>query len=120
MHKTMSMVENNARPAHWKTWLHALGPVRATVALIALICLPLVFFSGADHHGWGIIPSQVVPGLVVLLVWALPFDILMVKVFMSDARDEERARYRTVIRIDLLLILALILFWAPFFLRLFV
>ena len=100
--------------------IQLLGPVRSTVALIALICLPLVFLSGADHHGWGIIPSQVVPGLVVLLVWALPFDILMVKVFMTDANDDEQARYRTVIRIDFLLILALILFWAPFFLRLFI
>ena len=101
-------------------WARSLGPVRTAVAIVALSCLPLVFFSGADHHGWGIIPSQVVPGLVVLLVWALPFDILMVKVFMTDARDDERTRYRAVIRINLLLILALILFWGPFFLRLFI
>ena len=103
---------------HPLAWLHVLGPVRATVALIALLCLPMVFFSGADYEGWGIIPSQVVPGLVILMVWALPFDMLMARVFMADLQGPERERYRTVIRIDALLVLALVLFWGPFFIGL--
>lgn len=103
----------------WWSWIALLGPVRSAVALIALSCLPMVFLAGGDdYQSWRIIPSQVVPGLVVLLVWALPFDILMIKVFMSDQDEVGKARYRRMIHVDLLLILALVLFWVPFFLRL--
>lgn len=109
----------NPKPTStWQHWLTLLGPVRACVALIALLCLPMVFLSGGEaYEGWRIIPDQVVPGLVVLIVWALPFDILMIKVFMSDQDEAAKARGRQVIRIDLLLIILLLLFWVPFFMR---
>lgn len=110
--------EADAPLPRWRRLLQALGPVRVAVAVFALLCLPLVLFSDTDDRGWGLIPGQVAPGLVVLLVWALPFDMLMARVFMTDLQGAARERYRTVIRIDALLVLALILVWGPFFLRL--
>ena len=97
-----------------------LGILRLVVAGIVVICLPLAFLSGADSTGWGVVPSQVVPVIVVLLVWALPFDMLMARVFMADRPDAERRRYRTIIKVDGVLIVALLLFWGPFFFALLV
>ena len=97
------------------------GVLRILLAIIVLLCLPMVFLGGASSSGWGLIPSQITPALVVLLVWALPFDMLMARVFMSQAEnDSTRIRYRQIIRLDALLILALVMFWGPFFLRLFI
>ena len=97
------------------------GWLRILLAIFVLLCLPIVFLSGTGSNGWGLIPNQITPALVVLLVWALPFDMLMARVFMSQAEDgSTRIRYRQIIKLDTLLILALMLFWGPFFLRLFV
>jgi hypothetical protein len=96
------------------------GLLRIIIAAIVLLCLPLVFFSGASSAGWGILPSQIAPVIVVLLVWALPFDMLMARVFMADRPDDERERYRVIIRFDGVLIAALLVFWGPFFFALLV
>ena len=96
------------------------GLLRLIIAGIVVLCLPLVFLSGASSAGWGVLPSQVAPVIVVLLVWALPFDMLMARVFMVDRPDGERERYRVIIRFDGILIAALLLFWGPFFFALLV
>jgi hypothetical protein len=95
-----------------------LGVLRLIVAAIVVACLPLVFLSGMSGSGWGIIPSQIVPVVVVFLVWALPFDMLMARVFMADAQDADRGRFKAVIKLDVLLLVALLAFWGPFFLAL--
>ena len=99
----------------------SVGLLRILLAVIVLLCLPMVFLSGASSSGWGLIADQITPALVVLVVWALPFDMLMARVFMSQAENAStRIRYRQIIKLDTLLISALVLFWGPFFLRLFV
>ncbi|MGF1528059.1 MAG: hypothetical protein ACFCBW_14880 [Candidatus Competibacterales bacterium] len=79
--------------------------------------LPLAFFADADPEGLGLIPSQIAPGLVVLFIWVLPFDMLLAKIFMGDQPEAERWRGRTIIRLDQLLLVALLLCWGPFFLE---
>ena len=112
--------DNNKRPDAGAGVFSNVGLLRILLAIIVSLCLPMVFLSGMSSTGWGLVPSQITPALVVLLVWALPFDILMARVFMSQMEDEsERARYRQIIKLDTLLIVALLLFWGPFFLRLF-
>jgi hypothetical protein len=91
------------------------GLLRIIIAGIAVLCLPLVFFSGAGSAGWGILPSQIAPVIVVLLVWVLPFDMLMARVFMADRAEDERERYRTIIKFDGILMIVLLVFWGPFF-----
>ena len=85
------------------------------LAALVVSCLVLVFFSHAETVGWGRIPSQVVPALVILLAWVLAFDLLMARVLMSDQNDVARQRYRSVIKLDVILLVALLLFWGPFF-----
>jgi hypothetical protein len=88
------------------------------VAALALLTLPCLFLQGVREHPWDVLFGQVVPALVLLLIWAIPFDMLMARVFMSDAQDTERTRYRAIIQFDLVIWGALLLFWGYFFLRL--
>ena len=98
----------------------SVGWLRILLTFFVLLCLPVAFLSGASSSGWGLLTGQITPALVVLLVWALPFDMLMARVFMSQAEDDSTRRcYRQIIQLDMLLILALVVFWGPFFLHLF-
>lgn len=98
--------------------LARIGPLRAMLGGFVLLCLPVVFISGGDGVGWRVVPDQVIPALVALLVWSLPLDILMALVWMNEYQGAARARYRTVIRFNLALIAALLVCWGPFFVRL--
>ena len=91
------------------------GALRMGGAVLVGVCLPLVFFTGVGGTGWGVIPAYAAPGIVLFLVWGLLFDMLMARVFMSAKEGAERARYKTVLALDAALILALLIFWGPFF-----
>jgi hypothetical protein len=91
------------------------GVLRIAVASIAIAFLPFVFFSGERESVLGVIATQVVPGLALFMIWALPFDMLMARVFMVDKHGPERDRYKTVITLDIVLLVALLVFWGPFF-----
>lgn len=98
--------------------LTRIGPLRAILGGFVLLCLPVAFISGGDSAGWRIAPDQIVPALVALLVWSLPFDILMARLWMGEYQGAAQARYRTIMRFDTALIAALLVFWGPFFVRL--
>ncbi len=95
------------------------GFLRVALALIVLLCLPMAFFPTPDPVGWQTIPSYVVPGIVVCIIWVLPFDILISRIFLvgSGALDY-RARHRSIVILDLGMLIALVVFWGPFFVSL--
>jgi len=94
------------------------GFLRSALAFVVLLCLPMAFFSTAEPVGWETIPSYVVPGLVVCIVWALPFDILMSRIFLLGSGDPDyRHRHRSIVLLDLGMLIALLIFWGPFFLN---
>lgn len=97
------------------------GTLRIVLALVTIICMPLVFFSGGYEvvWDWSMIPNHVVPGLVVIIVWGLLFDMLMARVFMAEKEGAARERYKTVLKLDGLLLLGMCVFWGPFFWALF-
>lgn len=92
-----------------------IGPLRVMVVVLGLLSLPGVFLGEIETPPWGVIVGQVVPGLVLFMIWALPFDMLMARVFMSDKPADEQLSYRWVIRVDLALWLLLLAFWGTFF-----
>jgi len=94
------------------------GPLRMAVATLVFICLPFAFYPGDDEAGWRVIPVYVIPVMALMLIWVLPFDMLMSRVFMGDKEGDERDRYKIVIKFDAFLLVMLFLFWAPFFLNL--
>lgn len=101
-----------------KQLLTNIGPLRVIVAVLALALVPIVFLQSVNTQPWALIFQQVVPGLVFFLIWSIPFDMLMARVFMSDTAEPERARYRQVIKVDFIVWLLLAIFWGLFFVKL--
>ena len=64
---------------------------------------------------WEIVIGQVTPALVLMVFWAIPLDILMAKIYMTEEGDSLRRRYVGVIRFDLVLMGVLLVAWGPFF-----
>jgi hypothetical protein len=85
---------------------------------LVLACLPVAFFATGEAQGWHAVTAYVVPALVVLLVWILLFDMLMARVLMGEQQGESRGRYKTILRVDAILLGALLLFWGPFYVSL--
>lgn len=93
--------------------------MRVVLALLIAVSLPPVFLQNAAFTPmWKITIGQVTPALVLMVFWAIPLDILMAKIYMTDQDDTVRRRYVDIIRFDLSLMGVLLLAWGPFFLRL--
>ena len=98
------------------TVLGRLGPLRTMLVIIVLALIVISPFAGGRVvvSGWAIITTLLAPTLYVIMVFVLPLDIVMTRVFMSAAEGEARARYVRIIRIELLLLILLLISWAPF------
>lgn len=85
---------------------------------VAVIVVAAPFADGQVHmHDWRLLPSVVAPSVMMMLVFALPLDITMAKIFMSDAASAEQARLRFVIRVEAVAYIGMLLAWAPFLLN---
>ena len=100
-------------------FLATIGPFRSALMVFVLSCLPLAFFASGSHDGWRVFPVFIAPVLVVILVWLLLFDMLMNRVMIADKPAAERPRYRLAFWLDVGLLLALLVFWGPFYYALF-
>lgn len=105
-------------PHRLPSFVARVGVLRIAVAVIVVTFLPFIFFDGQSQTVFGIIATLVVPGLVLFVIWALPFDIIMACVFMVDKQGPERSCYKTVVKLDIALLVMLLVFWGPFFFRL--
>lgn len=86
---------------------HALG----LLGLATLVCR----FIEPERTPWTVIVGDVVPALVVMIAWVLPFDALMARVFMDQKGPTLRDRYVGIIKFDITLLLLLVAFWGPYF-----
>ncbi len=99
-------------------FLRELGVLRAllwlaTVAVI--VCAP--FADGNVHLGWRLATSVIVPTIAAMLAFALPLDMTMTRVFMLEAAEERRRRYRRIFRLEAALWVGMLAVWTPFMLR---
>ncbi|MBS36132.1 MAG: hypothetical protein CMO26_09435 [Thiotrichales bacterium] len=90
------------------------GALRLSLAVLG-VCSLVFLFMDPEPGGLRIMAKQVVPALVVMVVWVLPFDALMAKVFMAERPVEQHSRYRAIIKFDFLVLAVLILSWGPYF-----
>ena len=98
-----------------------LGPLRCVLMVAVMVAAGGAFFAGGGHYdpmSWQIVPRAIVPTMAVALLFVLPLDMLMTRVFMSDKAGEALARYRRVLRIEAGAYALLVLAWSPFLLRL--
>jgi hypothetical protein len=93
------------------------------VGLLALGLLTGAFVPAAGTRpvldGPELVQTLLLPALAPLVLLVLLLDTLMSRIMMSDKEGEERARYRMIIRTNLLVVLFMVLLWAPYFNALF-
>ncbi|HYA38133.1 MAG TPA: hypothetical protein VEI74_07705 [Candidatus Methylomirabilis sp.] len=97
--------------------LTRLGTLRLMLALTALVMLFGAPAPGTrpDYHGWGMIPTLIVPTLAPIVFMVLLLDAMMSAVFMVDKRGAARARLKYIVFLHLLLAATLMVVWYPYF-----
>ena len=100
-------------------WIKSLGTLRLLLMLTAVACIVAAPFADgkAYVHDWRLLPSVIAPSVMVMLVFAIPLDVCMAKVFMSDADAGEKARLGRAISVELVMMAVLVLSWTPFMLK---
>ena len=110
--------KNATAPQHGLLAVPArLGALRV---MLLLTILALLFAAPApgtrpDYHGWGMIPTLIVPTLAPIMFMVLLLDVMMSAVFMVDKRGAERARLKYIVLLELLLAVTLMVVWYPYF-----
>ena len=97
-------------------FLQTFGVLRGMLVLIVIILILLGPFSGGEVKPTGIsmLMTVVAPAFYVIMLFVLPLDITMSRVFMSDKEGDERARFQFIIRAEIALFVLMLLSWFPF------
>ena len=119
--KKRAAAKKNSRPrGRTDNLFRQMGALR--VALIAgaiadMLAAPSpgtpVIYTGGE-----VLTTLIVPVLAPILLQVLLLDALMGRVLMSSNTGAERARYRRIVIVNLVIALALVLRWTPYFLAL--
>ncbi len=101
-------------------YLRRVGFLRAVMMLGTVLLVFLSPFAGGhvQASGWPLVTTLVAPVCFVIFAFVLCLDMLMTRVFMSGSSDAERQRFTMIFRSEALLLLILIISWAPFVLAL--
>ena len=115
--KPRSALRPGRRP---ENLLQQMGALRVTLvagAIVDMLAAPSpgtpVIYSGAE-----LVTTLIVPVLAPILLQVLLLDALMGRVLMSSHTGAERARYRRIMIVNLVVVFALVLRWTPYFLAL--
>jgi hypothetical protein len=95
-----------------------LGALRWALFLCTLFLIVFAPPAGAKAAGggWSIFSTIIMPALVPLFFMVLLLDALMSAVFLKGThRPEQRPRYRLSVAFNLVLVVALVIAWYPFF-----
>jgi hypothetical protein len=115
-------VRSSSRPAAglWK-WLVELGPMRVFLVMLALVLIAGAPRPGtpADLDGAALWTTVLVPTLMPIVFMVLMLDALMGRILLGSARGTERARYRRIVTVNLAVGIFLVLWWVPYFVKLF-
>jgi hypothetical protein len=97
-----------------------LGLLRLLLLLVTAIIVIAAPLAGETtyYYDWRIFPTVIAPVIMVMLIFALPLDMLMTSIFMLDTVGTQRRRLRNIIWVELGALVLLLLAWIPFLLRL--
>lgn len=104
----------------FKILLGHLKPLRMMLALLAILVVLFAPTPGTRvvYEGWAMIQTLLLPTLAPLIFMVLLLDALMGRVWLVDAQGTEKAKFKTIIRVNLFLALLILLVWIPFFIKL--
>ena len=103
------------------TVVSRIGPLRFMLQSLAFVFIILSQFVGARavYSGWEMLPTLIVPALIPIIFFGMLLELLMSTVFMIDAEEpEKKARFKTIIKIDIIVVAGILLFWVPTFMQL--
>lgn len=100
--------------------LQQMGVLRLVLVSAAILDILLAPNPGTPvaYSGWELVTTLIVPVLAPILLQVLLLDALMAKILMSSNQGVERARFRRIMIVDLVMTAVLVLGWTPYFLAL--
>lgn len=108
----------------FKTQLSSLGFLRFGLISLSILSmlLPIVEWvviqlvgEVAERSALGLSAGLIAPVIAPVLILVILLDIIMAKVRTADDPTGAGVLYRVVSRIETILIIAMLLFWVPFF-----
>ena len=102
-----------------KKIIFLIGELRVALCLVILILIAAAPLATGEvsYSGWALLWTVIVPALVPMFFFIVLLDILMAAIFLADGNTTNRARFRLIILLESTLILILIIFWTPIFMR---
>ena len=92
------------------------GPLRFMLQALAIIFIFLALSVGDTiyYSGWKMLPTLIVPALIPIIFFGMLLELLMSTVFMIDAEEPDtKARFKQIIKTDVLIVAGILLFWVP-------
>lgn len=104
--------------------LLSLGGMRLILLFVSLLCI--VFRpdmdAGTELSGWGLFTTTIIPVVAPMAFMVLLLDAIMSRIFRADASDngetDKAKRFTLISRVNVVMALAMLLSWLPFFLSL--
>ena len=99
-----------------KEHLRDCGVLRGLLYLITVVLVLLAPFSGGqlEWTTWGVITTLIAPAMFVIVLFVLPLEITMTRIFMSAVEAPDRARLSRVQKTTIAMFVVLVLAWAPY------
>ena len=93
------------------------GTLRLGLLAITLLVIMLsVFADGTTYmHDWRIVPSVLAPSIMMMLAFALPLEMTMTRIFISNAEPAEKQRLNRILELEGSVYFLLIASWTPVF-----
>ena len=103
----------------FRTILEQMKPLRVALAIIAILVAVFAAEAGtkASYNGVQVFLTLVLPALTPLVFLVLLLDALMNRVWLIDASGDDVAKYKTIMRIDLILSAFIFIRWIPYFIE---
>jgi hypothetical protein len=95
------------------------GTLRLGLLAIALLVIILSAFADGNTymHDWRIVPSVLAPSIMMMLVFAIPLEMTMTRIFITNAEPAEKRRLQRILKLEAIVYLLLIVSWTPFFIK---
>ena len=99
--------------------LKQMKPLRVALAIIAIVIALFATKAGtkANYEGIQVLLTLILPALTPLVFLVLLLDALMNRVWLIDATGDDISKFRTIMRIDLLLSAIIFVRWIPYFIE---
>jgi len=97
-----------------------IGSLRLALLVMAVAAIALAPFAGGEvqYSFPDIVTTFLAPPFAILIAFVVPLDCLMTGLFLHGAAANERRRLRLALSAGGVVWLALVISWAPYFLRL--